>query len=202
MQGDYPESLIHEWDVFADTRGSDSVRPDALGPRQTFAVIVLSHGGVDLESFVFSSTKGWTQAVGMIWQVINALAVAEEEARFEHRDLHEGQILLRHLPVVGGGHGEQPTSDDRSDPAFCNLVATVVDFGLSRVRSEKEEEEVLFFEMTEDIFAGEGEQWDVYRRMREETKDDWKGFHPLTNVMVSFGVAHTYWIFFSMICLN
>jgi serine/threonine-protein kinase haspin len=37
----------------------------------------------------------------------------------------------------------------------------------------------------EDVYDGTGEQWDVYRRMRDTVAGDWKGFHGITNVMVS-----------------
>ena len=42
-----------------------------------------------------------------------------------------------------------------------------------------------------DYCAGD-EQFDVYRAMRDHVQGDWQGFHPLTNVMVSF-VIITAW---------
>lgn len=60
---------------------------------------------------------------------------------------------------------------------------TAVDFGLSRCRLA--DDAIAHAEMTEDLFMGVGEQWDVYRKMREATGGAWQGFHPVTNTMVS-----------------
>lgn len=56
-----------------------------MGPDQLFGVIVLSHGGVDLESFDFDATFGWQQALSILRQVVAALADAETTAEFEVR---------------------------------------------------------------------------------------------------------------------
>lgn len=50
---------------------------------QLFGIIVLSHGGVDLESFQFDRASGWQQALEIMRQVIDALAHAEARAKFE-----------------------------------------------------------------------------------------------------------------------
>lgn len=60
---------------------------------------------------------------------------------------------------------------------------TVVDFGLSRCRLA--DNAIAHAEMTEDLFMGVGEQWDVYRKMREATGGAWQGFHPVSNALVS-----------------
>ena len=87
----------------------------------------------------------------------------------QHRDLHEGQVLL-------------------SDSETGELRATVIDFGLSRAKSAVTGE-LFWTRIPEDVFDGQGEQWDVYRAMKtyiEADGDDWDGFHPVTNLMVSF----------------
>jgi len=38
---------------------------------------------VDLESFQFDATTGWKQAAGVFWQVVDALAQAEQWTSFE-----------------------------------------------------------------------------------------------------------------------
>jgi serine/threonine-protein kinase haspin len=58
-------------------------RPDCFPTLQKFAVIVLSHGGPDLERFRFDTTHGWIQAAGVFFQVAAALARAEEWTEFE-----------------------------------------------------------------------------------------------------------------------
>ena len=98
----------------------------------------------------------------------------------QHRDLHEGQVLLR--PV------EAATQDlaDASNPSFFGFKATLVDFGLSRV-DHPHAGEPYFTPIPEDVFSGEGDQWDVYRAIRDLVDDkadgNWAGHLPQTNLM-------------------
>jgi serine/threonine-protein kinase haspin len=62
------------------------------------------------------------------------------------------------------------------------VQTTIIDFGLSRLNAK--DGRVMHSEMHEEIFAGVGDQWDVYRSMREIAKDDWETYHPVTNVLV------------------
>lgn len=147
-------------------------------------LLFLENAGTDLESYKFDKTCGWRQAVDVLWQVADSLATAEKETEFEvrnltwylrrltlslqHRDLHEGQVLL-------------------SASEMGDLRATIIDFGLSRAKSA-EKQELFWSKIPEDVFDGQGEQWDVYRAMQTHIKasgGDWDGFHPVTNLMVS-----------------
>lgn len=51
--------------------------------KQRYALVLLSDGGIDLETFKFDSASGWVQAAGMFWQVADALARAEQWTKFE-----------------------------------------------------------------------------------------------------------------------
>lgn len=54
---------------------------------QRFAILLLAHGGVDLDSFtlgaISSSAGPWSQCAGIFWSVALSLARAEETVRFE-----------------------------------------------------------------------------------------------------------------------
>jgi len=82
------------------------------------------------------------------------------------------------------------------------VQATIIDLGLSRMDGSNRVD-VHWTPFDEEVFMGEGMpyghppyqgltrtvyvgdyQFDVYRLMREHTNSDWKGYHPLTNVMV------------------
>jgi hypothetical protein len=68
-----------------------------------------------------------------------------------------------------------------------DLATTVVDFGLSRFRHSVVQT-TYWTPIPEDVYDGVGEQWDVYRRIRDHIDEtgsgDWSGFYPKTNVMV------------------
>ena len=67
----------------------------------------------------------------MLRQVVFALAVAEQELEFEHRDLHIGNVLVKNCEdetitfLLDGGIFSFPTE---------GIVATVIDFTISRLK--------------------------------------------------------------------
>ncbi|KAJ9116951.1 hypothetical protein QFC22_004609 [Naganishia vaughanmartiniae] len=166
VQGVYPDVLLECWDTYDQAKGSDNTRPDCLPRDQYYAILFLDNAGTDLESYQFDKACGWRQAVDVLWQLADALSAAEEKAEFEHRDLHEGQVLV-------------------SASASGELQTTIIDFGLSRARIS-ERQDPIWSVIPEDVFDGQGEQWDVYRAMRthiEAVGGDWVQFHPTTNLM-------------------
>lgn len=77
---------------------SENDRPDVFGSEQLYVAFVFSHGGSDLESWKSSSLL---DSLSILFQVVGALAVAEELYQFEHRDLHWGNILIAAEPQHG-----------------------------------------------------------------------------------------------------
>lgn len=151
---------------------------------QLFCLLLLEDGGSDLESYPL---KKWSTAWSCLTQVILSLAAAETLLNFEHRDLHVSNILI--TPTQNPETQTYLTSSIPSGgPSFriptFGVTAKIIDYTLSRLEQNGE----LFYLNLEDegFFAGEGDyQFDIYRMMREETNEDWKGFHPKTNIYVS-----------------
>ncbi|KAF8812229.1 hypothetical protein BYT27DRAFT_7335527 [Phlegmacium glaucopus] len=196
VRGRYPEVLLQLWDEYNETKGSESVRPDTFKVSQVYAIIVLPNGGPDLEAYAFynASRTGWRQASSLFWQVAKALAHAEQLVSFEHRDLHWGQILVKTIPTQANAL-KSLTINQRAKPRGTRvpmddithgLVVTVIDLGLSRMDAGDggDGEHVHWTPFDEEVFMGEGDyQFDVYRIMRELTRDTWEEFHPITNVL-------------------
>lgn len=44
---------------------------------------------------------------------------------------------------------------------------------------------MIWSEIPEEVYDGVGDQWDVYRAVRDVVDGDWDNYHPITNVMVS-----------------
>ncbi|KAG8907003.1 hypothetical protein FRB99_005523 [Tulasnella sp. 403] len=165
VKGSYPAVLKTAWDAYDRIKGSDSIRPHDFPATTHYALIILPHGGIDLESYVFNQKSSWRACVSVFWQVVRALALAEEAVQFEHRDLHWGQVLIKNDPAQVGG-----------------VVATIIDLGFSRMQGP---EATYFTEFDEETFEGKGDyQYDVYRMMRSHNGNDWTTFRPLTNVML------------------
>ena len=43
----------------------------------------------------------------------------------------------------------------------------------------------MWSDIPPDLYEGVGDQWDVYRLMRDHTDDEWTEFYPSTNIIVS-----------------
>ena len=96
----------------------------------------------------------------------------------QHRDLHEGQILISPSPNSG------PSSElDCLRESQTGVKVTIIDFGLSRL-SLPGKTSSTWSELPAEVYEGRGDQWDVYRSMRDQIAGDWAGFHPETNVLV------------------
>lgn len=83
----------------------------------------MEFGGVDLEGFEIGSIA---QVRSILVQVLSAVALAEEELQFEHRDLHLGNILVRdtHRPDLR-------LENYRTVPTE-GIVCSIIDCSLAR----------------------------------------------------------------------
>ncbi|KDE05137.1 haspin protein kinase [Microbotryum lychnidis-dioicae p1A1 Lamole] len=198
VQGPYPSRLLSEWDLYRRRlqreRRADcdaQIRPSVLHDTQVYAIICLAHAGTDLESF---KLKSWKDAASVLWQAAQACARGEEKVEFEHRDLHWGNLLVKPIqkstpPLLALDSaalsltGLTPDSVAAPlDSQHTGLQVTLIDFTLSRAKSS---DGFVIFDAFDDeeVFDGQGDpQFDVYRTMRDLIKDDWEGFHPITNL--------------------
>lgn len=109
-----------------------------------------------------------------------SLAVAETQFEFEHRDLHWGNCLLENTKAkcltfyLNGKPIEVQTH---------GIKATIIDYTLSRIVYKNC---CLFQDLAADpeLFEATGDyQYDIYRMMRDKTKNCWAVFEPYTNVL-------------------
>ncbi|KAB5558276.1 hypothetical protein GE09DRAFT_1286521 [Coniochaeta sp. 2T2.1] len=171
-----------------------------------FLVVELGDAGTALEDFPIESP---TQLWDIFFLTAVALARAEDLARFEHRDLHEGNLCIR--------QASQPTSKTDDTPCqfgYSGLDITILDYGLSRASDEDGEAVAYDLEKDLGIFTStHAAQCRVYRQMRsfllkgdrvclppkshnkpyaldvDGQRIDWKGYYPYTNVL---WLAYTY----------
>jgi serine/threonine protein kinase len=96
----------------------------------------------------------------------------------QHRDLHEGQILISPSPIASSSSELDCLSESQT-----GVKVTIIDFGLSRL-SLPGKTSSTWSELPAEVYEGKGDQWDVYRSMRDQIAGDWAGFHPETDVLV------------------
>ncbi|KAL8917806.1 MAG: hypothetical protein Q9208_007735 [Pyrenodesmia sp. 3 TL-2023] len=123
-----------------------------------------------------------TQVRDIFWQVASALALAEKEFEFEHRDLHLGNICL-----------SPPDAEvqEQSSELYTNkpsIVVTIIDYTLSRA-SIPSAKDPTYNNLAKDptLFQATGTQWwrqyQVYRDMKTAVKNQWRSYSPITNVL-------------------
>uniref|UniRef100_A0A5S6QCA5 non-specific serine/threonine protein kinase n=1 Tax=Trichuris muris TaxID=70415 RepID=A0A5S6QCA5_TRIMR len=191
VRGRYPTQLITAWDKFAAEQISENDRPHIFEDDQHFVLLYLEEGGVPLDRFKEMSVKNMES---IIKQAAITLGILERVMKFEHRDLHVGNVLVKPTKAL--------TIDYIVDGKAVNIpsagvVAYVVDFTLSRLAIGRR---VIFSNISSHsrIFDGYGDaQFDVYRAMRELTKEDWQTFSPMTNVLwvkylINYGLTMKY----------
>lgn len=140
-------------------------------------MVCMDEGGEPLEAKLKNlSTE---QACSVVRQIATALAVLEREMLFEHRDLHLGNILVKETLL---DHIEVPGMKTvRTEGVLCSII----DCSISRFTAPGR---VCYrdLEAEEWIFEGDAKvdpQYEVYREMRTVTKQQWRAFHPLTNLL-------------------
>ncbi|QBZ61372.1 hypothetical protein PoMZ_08321 [Pyricularia oryzae] len=174
--------------------------PSRYLPETKFLVLELGDAGVSLEDFKLDS-------ISQVWDVLLlvaiALARAEYQVGFEHRDLHEGNLCVRQVRPP-------KTKEDPASPihfGYSGLDITILDYGLSRAQDpDMEDPEPIAFDLEKDLSlftSTHAPQCKVYRQMRsymikgdraylpprfhnnpyDGGRISWSEHHPFTNVL-------------------
>lgn len=165
VQGKAPKALLETHQSFhrkAKRRDPDRLQfypsPSRYLDDTRFMVVELGDAGKALEDFPLESAA---QLWDIFFHTAIALARAEDLAKFEHRDLHEGNLCVRQT-------GPSTTKSDSGPCRFgySGLDITILDYGLSRA---EEDGEAVAYDLEKDlsIFTStHAPQCRVYRQMR------------------------------------
>eukprot|EP00854_Cymbomonas_tetramitiformis_P001209 gene1209-1785_t len=186
-KGRYAPSLVSAWEEWDKINRSENDHPRIFPAKQHYIIFITADGGRELEKFEF---REFIEARSVLLQTGLALAVAEEDCRFEHRDLHWGNVLISRIGDSRAMEGVDATfSHHRLNGVDVHannegLRVAIIDFTLSRVDTLSGD--IAFCNLSDDpeIFQGPAGdcQMETYRRMRKVTKDRWDNFTPKTNV--------------------
>ncbi|XP_029921060.1 uncharacterized protein haspin isoform X3 [Myripristis murdjan] len=179
VRGCYPPALLKAWDAFDEQRGSENDRPDFFEKEQLFLILEFEFGGSDLENSN-GTLASLVVAKSILHQVTAALAVAEQELHFEHRDLHWGNVLVKTTKQKRGSfllNGTAHSLDTRG------VLVRIIDYSLSRLEIDGLTVSCDISE-DEELFMGQGDyQFDIYRLMRQENGNNWSDYQPHSNVL-------------------
>ncbi|KAL3279006.1 hypothetical protein HHI36_016522 [Cryptolaemus montrouzieri] len=177
VQGLYPDRLLELWELYDENKHSENDSPQIFNKDQLFIVLELANAGCDLEGFQFKNSQ---QSLAVFKQIVCALAVAETELQFEHRDLHWGNVLISVATEKNSVFildGKEIVIDNKE------AKATIIDFTLSRI----EHEGVVIFNdlaLDEELFSAKGDyQFEIYRLMQKNNGNDWQSFKPYSNIL-------------------
>ncbi|PWA30587.1 hypothetical protein CCH79_00009324 [Gambusia affinis] len=179
VQGCYPPEFLKAWDTFDQRKGSENDRPDFFEKNQLFIILEFEFGGADLENSN-GTLASFVVAKSVLHQVTAALAVAEQELHFEHRDLHWGNVLVKATREKTGTfllNGEAHSMETKG------VLVRIIDYSLSRLEID---DLTVSCDISndEELFLGQGDyQFEIYRLMRQENGNKWSSYHPRTNVL-------------------
>ncbi|KAK6336447.1 hypothetical protein TWF696_002000 [Orbilia brochopaga] len=178
LSGGIPPQLETAWTTWSQKHEPERYTATTTSSISIFkqfeyhAVIALEDGGCCLED---CNWKTWDVPLEIFRQALAALATGERERRFEHRDLHGGNLLVRDLARERVGAAAEDTNVGRNVElgGFEGLKVTVIDYTLSRADMPADDAVggPAFLDIPEDTFTAEGlYQFEIYRMMREEMK--------------------------------
>jgi len=222
LKGKPSQVFVDAWKMFdeAQPENEKSVFPNpskkgSYDNEQLWAVIEMQDAGVDLEHVALRTI--W-EVWDVFWGVALSLAKGEEEAKFEHRDLHLGNICVRsNRKNVAAGETSIRNFDGKK-LGFAGLETTIIDYTLSRAEmTSAQDVAYLNLEEQPELFeqdAKQDYQYEIYRYMRTAVqvtkpqedenhisgtsqasslihkRGQWKDFYPLTNVIWLHYVLH------------
>ncbi|OCL14329.1 hypothetical protein AOQ84DRAFT_384795 [Glonium stellatum] len=185
LQGRPAPSFVAAWKAFNKSRasGQKSIFPDpgkkgSYDDTQLWAVVEMQDAGTDLENVMIEDI--WS-VWDVFWGVALAVGKGEEGMRFEHRDLHLGNICIRSR-CPNDSLSSPSVRTTRRKLGFTGLETTIIDYTLSRADMDdvtttnipcpaSAEPEVAFLDLELDpaIFEGDAAeeyQYEIYRYMR------------------------------------
>ncbi|KAH0553095.1 hypothetical protein GP486_006714 [Trichoglossum hirsutum] len=175
IQGKLAKQYVDAWTVFHNADPSRSLFPNPNNKStypsdQLWAVIEMEDAGDELSDVPVSN---FIQAWDIFWGVTLALAKGEEMARFEHRDLHIGNVCVtKTRPSIKENSALISTLSSEKF-GLSGLTTTIIDYTLSRtdanesnISSGEGQTRVIFTDLDRDraLFEAEGDyQYDIYR---------------------------------------
>lgn len=154
ISGHYSDEYLKAWDDFV---GSENLRPSNTEESQTYGVLVMNDCGKDLEKYEFQSRN---EIICFFDQILSIVTILEDRFKFEHRDMHWGNIMINGSCVY------------------------LIDLNFARLEKEK----IIYTDLNKEEWLFEGDenidiQFSVYIQMKESCGSDWISFHPATNFL-------------------
>ncbi|KAI5304695.1 hypothetical protein KEM56_006097 [Ascosphaera pollenicola] len=188
VQGRFPKTYQDAWNLFAELQPDECLNPDPSKKKnfpdtQLWAILEMDDAGAELEKKLFGGMiRGAFEIYDIFWGVSMGLARGEGIYKFEHRDLHLGNICIKSGKSMLLDLPRLNLDDPDSLPTgfgLSGVETSIIDFSLSRAelryeeKDSKDDVEVAWCNLDErGIFDAEGEDEDdkllrdTYRHMK------------------------------------
>ncbi|KIX05882.1 uncharacterized protein Z518_03855 [Rhinocladiella mackenziei CBS 650.93] len=185
VSGKYPDVLLEAFHLYKSTDPTDAINPDpndTTPPDQLYVIIEMSNAGTPISKIKKPSAF---QTFDIFWKTAMTLAHAEDEAEFEHRDLHNGNVCFKPRTRDGPIDAtEELIGNMTAEPdvtlGLSNLEVTVIDYTLSRAHVGNDSsggdpivfDPIVYWEQNdiEGRTEAEKRQYDTYRTVRDWAK--------------------------------
>lgn len=181
--GRYTAEYQKSWEEFKGE--SENMHPSYYTQSQKYGCIFMNYDGIDLESFLFLNSMEIFYFMFHLTRILHRL---QNKFKFEHRDLHWGNILIKRKIVTNINKSCIEIENDPFDISenFEPFTITLIDFSLSRFETD---DYIVYSDFnnksTNWIFEGNSTidyQFDIYREMKNIITD-WSKFYPQTNTL-------------------
>ena len=202
VKGTVPDQICKAHESWTETLSTEDpwygtkMENDYPSPNQLWLLMEMTDAGQDLESMLNAcrlekKLLPVQETWDIFWGIVEALWRGEEQAQFEHRDLHPGNICVKVR--------DEPLRITNKDgiPRLSEREVTLIDYTQSRFTLESGDvlanavDESIFWQVGDDPIAQR--QYLVYRIMRDVVKKEkkpgvaisqmWKQYVPKTNVL-------------------
>ncbi|CAD5211568.1 unnamed protein product [Bursaphelenchus okinawaensis] len=192
VKGDWPENLLQCWKVFQKkhkAKAYNTYPAEYMDAQKIFYLLIsLEYGGDDLECYVTEKKllKTEKEVLSLLIQSCMTLSVAEAAIKFEHRDLHWGNVLVKSLDDKDTQISYLYNGTEIHLKSY-GLKVSLIDFTNGRMSLNGA---TIYLDLStdEDMFTGKGEgkkggdyQFDIYRMMKDLNQNEWSTFTPKTN---------------------
>ncbi|EJW04141.1 HASPIN protein kinase [Edhazardia aedis USNM 41457] len=89
--GRLPKEYFRAWETYKNIHGEHALNHRPENTKQMYGFLLMKDGGKDLEKFIF---RDLFEILCFILEIIKIIYNLEKKYKFEHRDLHWGNILI------------------------------------------------------------------------------------------------------------
>lgn len=190
IKGRFSKEYIKSWELYAKNNESENAHPTEYKSSQIFGVVVMEDCGTPFEKYQF---RDYPEILSFIDQLLETIATLEKCYRFEHRDLHWGNILIKDSEIFlidfnfarmeAGIDGEKGQIVDVLDISYDKCLD-----GKYKKTDDGTIIKILFTDLKREEWMFEGDssvdlQFEVYKNMKRACRDDWENFNEKSNLL-------------------